>query len=87
MDEPIGADTRLSPFDEMEMAELGVKQAELDEEATMFDPNVDPRSPHPKEEGVTDMDGDRIVDMQADTVNVDLPNLNLDDASDILGPL
>lgn len=86
MDNRIGVDS-LSPFDEMEMAELGVKQAELDEEAAMFDPDVNPRAPHPKEEGVTDMDGTRVVDMQEETRDVDLPNLRLDDSIDIFEPL
>jgi len=61
----------LPPMEELEMMDLQVEAAGLDEQRTMFDPDVAPRAPSPKEEGVTDVDG-HAVDLMADTPAVDL---------------
>ena len=61
----------MSPLDEIERADLQVELAGLDEEQTMFDPEVHPKPPSSKEEGTTDIDGDREVDIMRDTENID----------------
>lgn len=62
---------RMSPMDELELMDLQVEHAAIDEERTMFDPDAHPKLPHPKEEGVTDLGGTRTVDVMADTPAVD----------------
>lgn len=61
----------MSPFDEIERMDIKVEHAALDEEQTMFDPDVHPKLPHPKEEGTTDLDGKRNVDVMVDTPPID----------------
>lgn len=61
----------MPPLDELEMMDINVEQAALDEEQTMFDPDAHPRLPHPKEEAVTDLDGTRQVDVMVDTPPID----------------
>lgn len=64
-------DPWLSPEEELELAELRLRAAGLDEEETAFAPDVHPKDPHPKEEPVTDDVGERVVDVQIDTPTVD----------------
>jgi len=64
---PVSSD----PSVELAAAEARWQAAELDEEATMWDPGTNPKAPHLKEEAVTDRDGTRSVDMQLDTARVD----------------
>jgi len=68
---------RLTPMDELELSDLHVKEAGLDEEQTMFDPNEHPKPPDKDEEGTTDMDGERVVDIQEETPPID--NLTLEE--------
>jgi len=51
----------LSPMDEIELADFGVRESELDEQATMTDPDAPPKPPSAVEEGVTDDNGDMAV--------------------------
>lgn len=60
-----------APLDEIERMDIAVEQAGRDEDKTMFDPDTHPKKPHPKEEGVTCLDGTRSVDMMADTPPID----------------
>jgi len=64
-------DEELSPIEEIERSDMLVELAALDEEQRMFDPDVHPKPPSAKEEGTTDIDGDREVDMMHDTPNID----------------
>jgi len=57
----------LSPLDEIERVDAAVEHAGRDEQQTMFDPGTHPKPPHPREEGVTDRNGTRSVDMMSDT--------------------
>jgi hypothetical protein len=61
----------LSPLDEIERVDAAVEHAGRDEQQTMFDPGPHPQPPHPKEEGVTDRNGTRSVDMMSDTPPID----------------
>lgn len=61
----------MGPFDELEMMDLNVEHASVDEEQTIFDPDTHPKPPHPKEEGITDVDGRRSVDVMIDTPAID----------------
>ena len=60
----------LTPMERLELADLEVELAGLDEERTMFDPDVAPKPPSPKEEGVTDLEG-KSRDMMTDTPAVE----------------
>lgn len=70
---------RLTMMDELELSDLGVREAAIDEEETMFNPDVHPKVPDAKEEGVTDMDGEQTVDLMTDTPPIEL-ELGLADA-------
>lgn len=61
----------MSPLEEIELMDLNVEHAAIDEERTMFDPGTHPKPPHSKEEGITDIDGRRNVDMMFDTPAID----------------
>jgi len=61
----------MSPEDELEMVELGVKMAGLDEEQTMFDPDTAPKVPDVGSEATMHSDGAGPVDIQRDTPVVD----------------
>lgn len=58
-------------LDELERADLAVEAQGIEEERTMFDPKEPPKAPHPREEGITSLDGSREVDLQRDTMNLD----------------
>jgi len=61
----------LSPGEELELAKIRLRMAELDEEETCFAHGVDPKTPHAKEEPVTDELGEDLVDVQRDTPIID----------------
>lgn len=61
----------MSAFEELEAVELQTELAAMDEWDTCFCPQTHPKPPHPKEEGVTDVDGVRTVDMMSDTPSLD----------------
>lgn len=63
-------DDQLSPMDELERMDLQVELAGQDEERTMFDPDVAPKPPSSKTEGVTDVDGKQ-ADLMTDTPAVE----------------
>lgn len=69
--EPMGVPDDLGPEDELELSDLAVKMAGADEMDTMHDPDTHPKPPHPKEEGVTDLNGNREVDIMGDTPPVE----------------
>jgi len=69
--EPDDPADELSPMDEIEMADLQVELAGLDEEQTMFDPDAPPKAPSPKEEGTTSLEGKKEVDLMDDTPPID----------------
>lgn len=59
--------TSVSPRVELELADQCVHAAAADEERCHFDDSAHPKPPNPKEEGVTSLDGGRLVDIQGDT--------------------
>jgi len=61
---------QLTPMDELERMDLQVELAGQDEDRTMFDPDVAPKAPSAKAEGVTDVDGQN-VDLMTDTPAVE----------------
>jgi len=61
----------LSPSDELALAEMRVRQAGIDEERTMYDPDTQPMPPQMAEEATTDSTGTETVDMQRDSPTVD----------------
>lgn len=60
-----------TPEDDLALAGLQFRAAELDEHDTMWDDRVHPKSPDVREEAVTDREGTRLVDVQRDTPRVD----------------
>lgn len=70
---------RLTMMDELELSDLAVREAAIDEEETMFNPDEHPKAPHPKEEGITDHDGANEVDLMIDSQPIEL-ELGLEDA-------
>jgi len=61
----------LGPMDDLELMDLQVEHAAMDEQVTMFDDGTHPKPPHPKEEAMTDRMGERSVDMMLDTPPVE----------------
>lgn len=47
----------MDPLEELELVDLQVRDAELDEQETMEDPEVEPRDPDARSEAVTDEEG------------------------------
>lgn len=62
----------LSPFTEIEVNDEQVALAAEDEWKTCFCPDTHPKPPHPKEEGVTSLDGSRMADLMADTPPIEV---------------
>lgn len=78
----------MGPLDELEFVELQVEHAAMDEEQTMFDPDTHPTAPCAKEEGVTDVDGEKNVDVMRDTppiddLSLDVPDVGVDSVSGV----
>lgn len=62
---------RLSPIGELELMDVKVEQARVDEQKTMFDPDTHPKDLDQTEEAVTNEKGDRTVDLMSDTPSID----------------
>lgn len=72
MDEDLAVDSPgLSPADDLARVELGVRQAALDEQLTMFDDQTAPKPPDQSAEATKDALGNDTIDMQRDTPLVD----------------
>lgn len=76
--QPAGARRVLGPEEELELAELRVRQAGLDERDRCFNPGVHPKPPRVTEEPVVDGVGN-LIDLQRDspTMDADLSGLDL----------
>lgn len=61
----------LTPFDELELMDLHVGLASLDEEQTMFDPDTAPRTPRQSNEPIRDTRTEERIDIMLDTPAVD----------------
>ena len=70
LDDPSHPRHLLSPLTELELADEQVALAAEDEHKTCFCPDAHPKPPHPREEGVTDLTGERSVDIMRDTGKV-----------------
>lgn len=81
-----GQTPELTMEDELALVDLRCRAADLDEYERCWNPDSHPKSPHAKEEGVTNRDGTRLVDVQRDSIRVDDVadfDLDADDLNDV----